>query len=122
MNSELGRNRTRLAYAAAVLGSFLIVAVLVLVTRRYTQPAPLGAERAAVRARTLAELRASEADALHNVGWIDQSKGLVRLRIEDAMALVEHAWQNPPAARSNLLERVAKANPPPPKPAPSQYE
>ena len=58
MNSELGRNRTRLAYAAAVLGSFLIVALLVLVTRRYTQPAPLGAERAAVRARTLAELRA----------------------------------------------------------------
>ena len=122
MNSEPVRDRTRLAYAVAILGSFLIVAALVWAMRYYTQPAPLGAERAAVRAQALAELRAAEADALHNVGWIDQSKGLVRLRIEDAMALVERAWQNPPAARSNLLERVAKANPPPPKPAPSPYE
>jgi len=122
MNSEPVRDRTRLAYAVAILGSFLIVAALVWAMRHYTQPAPLGAERAAVRAQALAELRAAEADALHNVGWIDQSKGLVRLRIEDAMALVERAWQNPPAARSNLLERVAKANPPPPKPAPSPYE
>ena len=122
MNSEPVRDRTRLAYAVAILGSFLIVAALVCAMRYYTQPAPLGAERAAVRAQALAELRAAEADALHNVGWIDQSKGLVRLRIEDAMALVERAWQNPPAARSNLLERVVKANPPPPKPAPSPYE
>src|SRR5947207_13722732 len=122
MNSEPVRDRTRLAYAVAILGSFLIVAALVWAMRHYTQPAPLGAERAAVRARALAELRAAEAEALHTVGWIDQSKGLVRLRIEDAMALVERGWQNPPAARSNLLERVAKANPPPPKPAPSPYE
>jgi len=122
MNPEPVRERSRLAYAVAILGSFLIVAALVWAMRHYTQPAPLGAERAAVRARTLAELRAAEAEALHTVVWIDQSKGLVRLRIEDAMALVERAWQNPPAARSNLLERVAKANPPPPKPAPSPYE
>jgi len=122
MNPEPVREGSRLAYAVAILGSFLIVAALVWAMRHYTQPAPLGAERAAVRARALAELRAAEAEALHTVGWIDQSKGLVRLRIEDAMALVERAWQNPPAARSNLLERVAKANPPPPKPAPSPYE
>ena len=122
MNAEPVRERSRLAYAVAILGSFLIVAVLVWAMRHYTQPAPLGAQRAAERARALAELRAAEAEALNTVGWIDQSKGLVRLRIEDAMALVERAWQNPPAARSNLLERVAKANPPPPKPAPSPYE
>ena len=122
MNAEPVRERSRLAYAVAILGSFLIVAALVWAMRHYTQPAPLGAQRAAERARALAELRAAEAEALNTVGWIDQSKGLVRLRIEDAMALVERAWQNPPAARSNLLERVAKANPPPPKPAPSPYE
>ena len=45
MNSEPVRDRTRLAYAAAILGTFLIVAALVLVMHRYTQPAPLGAER-----------------------------------------------------------------------------
>src|SRR5256885_1650986 len=46
----------------------------------------------------------------------------LRWRNEDSMRLVERSWQNPPAARSNLLERVAKAYPPPPKPAPSPFE
>jgi len=122
MNSEPFRERTGLAYALAILGSFLIVAALVWAMHKYTEPAPLGANRAAERARALAEMRAAEADALNNVGWVDQGKGIVRLRIEDAMKLVERSWQNPPAARSNLLERVAKANPPPPKPAPSPFE
>ena len=122
MNSEPVSERTGLAYAVAILGSFLIVAALVWAMHKYTEPAPLGANRAAERSRALAEMRAAEADALNNVGWIDQAKGIVRLRIEDAMKLVERSWQNPPAARSNLLERVAKANPPPPKPAPSPFE
>ena len=122
MNSEPVRERTGLAYALAILGSFLIVAALVWAMHKYTEPAPLGANRAAERSRALAEMRAAEADALNNVGWVDQAKGIVRLRIEDAMKLVERSWQNPPAARSNLLERVAKANPPPPKPAPSPFE
>ena len=115
MNGEPVRERAGLAYFIAVLGAFLIVAALVWAMRRYTQPAPLGAERAQVRARALAEIRASEKEALENVGWIDQNKGLVRLRIEDAMKLVERAWQNPPAARSNLIARVEKANEAPPK-------
>ncbi len=122
MNSEPVRERTGLAYTLAILGSFLIVAALVWAMHKYTEPAPLGANRAAERARALAEMRAAEADALNNVGWVDQGKGIVRLRIEDAMKLVERSWQNPPAARSNLLERVAKAYPPPPKPAPSPFE
>ncbi len=122
MNSEPFRERTGLAYALAILGSFLIVAALVWAMHKYTEPAPLGANRAAERARALGEMRAAEADALNNVGWIDQAKGIVRLRIEDAMKLVERSWQNAPAARSNLLERVAKAYPPPPKPAPSPFE
>ncbi len=122
MNSEPVRERTGLAYTLAILGSFLIVAALVWAMHKYTEPAPLGANRAAERARALAEMRAAETDALNNVGWVDQGKGIVRLRIEDAMKLVERSWQNPPAARSNLLERVAKAYPPPPKPAPSPFE
>ena len=122
MNPEPARERTGLAYTLAILGSFLIVAALVWAMHKYTEPAPLGANRAAERARALAEMRAAETDALNNVGWAEQAKGIVRLRIEDAMKLVERSWQNPPAARSNLLERVAKAYPPPPKPAPSPFE
>ena len=122
MNSEPVHDRSGLAYVLGILGSFLIIGALVYLMHRYTQPAPLGAPRAAERAKALAELRGAEADALNNVAWIDQPKGIVRLRIEDAMNIVERTWQNPPAARSNLFERTAKAYPPPPKPAPSPFE
>ncbi len=122
MNSEPTRVGVCLAYAIGILGSFLIVAALAWAIPRYTQPPPLGEDRAAMRAKNLAELRAAEAEALHTTAWIDQSKGVVRLRIEDAMNLAQRAWQNPPAARSNLIAREEKANPPPPPPAPSPFE
>src|SRR5262249_20766964 len=108
--------RSRGAYAAAILGAFLIVAALVAVMRHYTQPPPLNATRAEERAKALAEIRNAEEDALHNTAWLDQGKGVVRLRIDDAMKLTEQLWQNPAAARSNLIARVDKANPPPPPP------
>ena len=124
MNPEPVAPRPGLAYLIAILGAFLIVGVLAWAIHQYTQPAPLGEDRAAVRAKALAELRAAEADALQHVGWIDQGKGLVRLRIDDAMNIVLRDWQNPAAARSNLIARVEKATyvPPPPPPKPSALE
>jgi hypothetical protein len=111
-----------MAYVVAILGAFLIVAVLVSVMRRYIQAPALNAARAAERAKVLGEIRAAEADAAQNVGWIDQSKGIVRLRISDALQITEREWKNPAAARSNLIARVDKANPPPPPPKPSAFE
>ena len=122
MNTEPARERTGIAYATAILGSLLLVVALVWAMRRYAQPTPLGTQRATERARALAEVHASETEVLNNVAWINQSNGIVRLRIEDAMKVVEKEWANPAAARSNLLSRVEKANPPPPKPAPSPFE
>jgi hypothetical protein len=125
MNSEPQSERSSLAYIIAVLGSFLIVAGLVWAMKHYTQPPPLGEDRAAVRAKALAELRAAEAEALNNVGWVDPVKGIVRLRIEDAMHWVETDWaRNPSAALSNLSARVDKATAPPPRQPekPSQFE
>jgi hypothetical protein len=99
-----------------ILGAFLIVAALVWAMRLYTQPPPLTEDRAAVRARALAELRAAEAEALRSPAWLDQGKGLVRLPIAEAMRIVERDWgQNPAAARSNLIARVEKATALPPK-------
>lgn len=113
----------RWPYIVTILGAFLIVGFLVWVMHEYTQPAPLGQNRAAERSKALAELRAYESDQLNNVGWIDPAKGIVRLRIEDAMKIVEQQWGKDPAgARSNLISRVEAANPPPPKPAPSVFE
>jgi len=121
--SDHGEYRVKWPYFVAILGAFLIVGILVWIMHDYTQPAPLGQNRATERAKALVELRAYEADQLNNAGWIDQSKGLVRLRIEDAMKIVEQQWgKDPAAAHSNLVSRVEAANPPPPKPAPSVFE
>jgi uncharacterized protein YdaU (DUF1376 family) len=125
MNSQQpSPERNVLAWLAGIFGCFLIVAALVLAMQHYTQPAPLGEDRAATRAKALAELRAAEAEALTSVAWIDQGKGIVRLRVDDAMTLVEREWRNPAAARSNLIARVEKATAVPPKAPekPSQFE
>jgi hypothetical protein len=116
---------TGLAYAAAVLGAFLIVAALVWAMRHYTQAPDLNANRAAERAAALKELRAAEANNLHTAGWIDQGKGVVRLPIDVAMQIALREWENnPSSARSNLISRVEKATAvPPPKPAaPNPFE
>ena len=120
MNSTSNHSdcRPKCAYAAAILGAFMIVAALVWAMRHYTTPEPLNANRAAERAKALVELRAAEADALKNPGWVDQNKGIVRLPIADAMAIVAEQWQNAAVVRSNLTARVEKAMPAPPPPAP----
>jgi hypothetical protein len=114
-----------LAFVLGLLGCFLIVAALVWAMWHYTRPVPLGEDRAAVRAKALAELRAAEAEALSTPGWVDQSKGIVRLPIVEAMKLVQRDWgQDPAAARTNLIARAEKAAAVPPKPPekPSQFE
>jgi hypothetical protein len=108
--------RPILAYIVAILGAFLIVAALVWGVRALLQPAALGEDRAALRAKALAEIRAAEADAMTTPAWIDAAKGIVRLPVKDAMAIVERDWgQNPAAARTNLIARVEKATAVPPK-------
>jgi len=120
-NPSVGRNYS---VTAAVVIACLIFVGLVWKMRQYTTPAPLGAQRAAERAKALAELRAAETEALNNVDWIDPTKGLVRLPIADALKLAEREWENPAQARSNLVARVEKATALPPKAPekPSQFE
>ena len=121
MNSETESKPcgTRCGYIAAIVGAFLIVAALVWITYHYTRPEPLGEDRAAVRSKALAELRAANHDVLYspNYVWQDPAKGIVRMPINDAMTLAEKLWQNPAAARSNLTARVEKATFVPPPPA-----
>jgi hypothetical protein len=125
MNSEPMPERAAWAYATGIVGSILVIAGLAWAIHRYTQPAALGEDRAVVRAQAFAKMRGEEAEALEHVGWVDPTKGIVRLPIEDAMKLVERDWgRNPAAARSNLIERVEKATALPPKAPekPSQFE
>jgi hypothetical protein len=109
----------------AVLGACLIFVALVWEMKKYTLPtSPVDEARKVERAKARAELTATETEALNNVGWIDQTKGIVRLPIAVAMKLAEQEWQHPDQARSNLIARVEKATALPPKaPAkPSPFE
>jgi hypothetical protein len=109
-------NRERTVWPIGVL--FLIACFLfatLVVKVRFTTPVPaIDTDRAAARAKALAEIRAAEHQALNHAGWIDQSRGSVRLPIDLAMQITEREWQNPAAARSNLTARVEKATAPAP--------
>jgi hypothetical protein len=124
MTPQPAPERTGIAYFIGILGSLLIVAALVWAMRHYTHTPPLGEDRVALRKKALADLRAAEASELESYGWVDQGKGVVRLPIAEAMKLALRDWQNPTAARSNLIARVEKATAvPPPAPAkPSPFE
>lgn len=106
---------------AAILGSFLILAALVMVMQRYTRPAPVNQARIDERRKILADVRQAGAEGLDKYGWIDEAKGIARLKIDHAMDLVVQGYQNPAAYHTNMLSRVEKANAVPPPPV-NQFE
>jgi hypothetical protein len=106
-----------------VIACFLFVALVVVVKLSVSVPA-IDADRAALRSKALADMRAAEATALATPGWIDQDRNIVRLPIETALQLSESAAKNPVAARADLIARAEKAAAPLPKtaPKPSAFE
>jgi len=108
-------------YGVAIVGTFLIMATLVWWMEHYARPAPLGADRVQERHKNLRELRETDAKILNEYDWQDRSKEIVRLPIRRAMELTLQEWQNPSAARSNLITRVEKATAPAPA-KPNPYE
>ncbi len=111
-------------YVVAIIGAFLIMNVLVQAMKNYSRPAGLTAARSEERSKALAQVQNENADALNNYGWQNQSKGIVRLPIEAAKKLTIEEWQNPAAARSNLIFRAEEASALPPRPPekPTKYD
>ena len=101
-------NRSSSAAIGVIIVS-VIFAVLAVALKLFVSVPALDADRAAVLAKALAEIRATENASLNNAGWIDQSRGIVRLPIETAMQLATQAWQNPASARADLNARAEKA-------------
>jgi hypothetical protein len=111
-------------FGVIFIGACLLFVVLVVVMKLAVPVPAIDADRAALRAKALADLRATETTALTTAGWVDQDRGIVRLPIETALQLSESAAQNPAAARADLIARAAKAAAPLPKtaPKPSAFE
>ena len=75
--------------AVAVIGGFLIFVLILVIAYLPNKPAPLpeGTKTPEERAAILSELRAKETAAATSYGWVDQTKGVVRLPLERAMQL-----------------------------------
>jgi hypothetical protein len=123
MNSESCCQKIRLgAYAAGLLGTFLIVALLARLMQSYAGAPSIAATRAAERMQIMSEYKAANEPLVDNYDWQDQAKGFVRVPIARAEELVLQEWQDPAAARSNLMARAAKAFALPPKPPEKKNE
>ncbi len=114
MNSNTNDiNRASSAATGFIVASLLFIALFVVVKFFIHVPA-IDADRNAARAKALAEIRATEEKSLNTAGWIDQSRGIVRLPIDTAMREAAQAWQNPAQARADLISRQTNASAPAP--------
>lgn len=111
-----GACKTRLIYIAAIVGTFLIMGWMSRLMLQRTSEGGVDAKKGAERWKNIADFKAANQEALENYAWQDQSKGLVRLKIDRAMELTVQQWKNPQQARATLISRVEKATAPPPKP------
>lgn len=119
MNGELKPSRPHVfTFVIAALGAFLVIGALVWIMVRVTRPESVGEARAQERRKALVQTRNEEAQTLNNHAPVGAGPGFVRMKIDDAMKLTLKEYQNPAAARSNLVARADKAGTPPPAPAP----
>jgi hypothetical protein len=104
--------------AIAFIAGSVIFAVLVVAMKFLVNVPAIDADSAALRTKALFEIHTNEIASLNNAGWVDQPRGIVRLPIATAIQITESNWQNPAAARADLIAREEKASLPAPKVAP----
>jgi hypothetical protein len=124
MNPQSPKTRPVWHIGLGFLAASLLFAVLVLAVRHSMFVPAIDADRAALRAKDLMEVRTNAEQELNHVGWVDKQRGVVRLPIGLAMKIAAQEWQNPAEARANLIAREEKATKPLPKPAakPNPFE
>ena len=104
-------NRASGAAVGFVLAIILFVAISVAVKLSLRVPG-IDEDRQTQIGKALADLRAAEEKSLTTSGPIDAQRGIVRLPIDDAMKLAADKWQNPAAARADLISRAEKSTAP----------
>ena len=127
MNPDLSNinqvNRASGAAVGFVVACLIFIVLAVIVKCSVSVPA-IDADRDAARAQALFQIRTNETALLGNPGWIDKSRGIVRLPVETAMQITAQSWQNPAQARASLISRQENASKPAPvaPPKPSAFE
>ena len=106
-------NRASGAAVGFIIASVTFAVLAVIVKFSVSVP-PVDANRNAAIAQALFQIRTNEVASLNHAGWIDPSRGIVRLPIETAMQMAEASWQNPAQARADLIARQEKASAPAP--------
>jgi hypothetical protein len=101
-------------YGIVIAVCFLLMFYIVREMFIENNPGRVNSARAAERIKARNELREKTSTALLQGGMVDTNKGVVRLPIARAMQLTIEAYQNPEAARSNLIARAQKAAAPAP--------
>jgi len=104
-------NRASGAAIGFIIAIILFV-VLALTAKLLISVPAVDADRAEVRSKALAEIRANEEKALNTAAVLDRQHGTVQLPIETAMKLAAEKWSNTGAARADLATRVDKATAP----------
>ena len=96
-------------YGIVIAACFLMMFYIVRGMYIENNPGRVNSARSAERIKARNELREKTSTALLEGGAIDTNKGLVRIPIARAMQMTVEAYQNPEAARSNLVARAQKA-------------
>lgn len=109
------------AWLMGALGALLLFAGFTGFILARTRAPSIDESRATYRQKILAQMRATNQVLSTTYGWIDPTKGIVRLPISRAVELSLQIWGDPAAGRSNLLARLAKATAQAP-PKPNPYE
>lgn len=106
-----------------IAGSLVFIVLVAIVKLSATIP-PIDATRGAALSSALYEIRTNEMVSLDSPGWIDRSRGIVRLPITTAVQLAAQEWRNPAQARADLIARARRASAPAPKApaAPNPFE
>jgi hypothetical protein len=77
----------KISWFFGILGAFLIFALIAAYSSRMANDTPgYDDQQAAIRIANLQKLQADDEKALTTADWIDQSKGTIRIPINEAMA------------------------------------
>jgi hypothetical protein len=96
-------------YGIVIAACFLMMFYIVRGMYRQNNPGRVNSARAAERIKVRNELREKTFAALLQGGMVDTNKGIFRIPIARAMQMTVEAYQDPEAARSNLIARAQKA-------------